>query len=61
MSDNKCRCKDCPNRHVTLDYNCHDHCEQYLSYKKANEARNEREQFKSFMAGLMKHDRKSRR
>ena len=61
MFGNKCCCKDCPNRHVTIEYNCHDHCEKYLMFKKANEARNEREKFKSYMNSLMKHNRKSRK
>lgn len=30
-------CKDCPDRKVTEDYNCHSHCEGYLLYKEKHE------------------------
>lgn len=26
-------CKDCKERKVTDDYNCHTHCEKYLAYR----------------------------
>ena len=37
------QCMNCPNRKVTLTYNCHDHCPVYGEYKKANEERKRRE------------------
>lgn len=27
-------CKDCPDRRVTRDYNCHSHCERYAEEKR---------------------------
>ena len=29
----KAPCRDCPNRKVTADYNCHSHCKEYLLYR----------------------------
>lgn len=29
----KAPCKDCKDRKVTSDYNCHTHCEKYLAYQ----------------------------
>lgn len=29
----KAPCKDCKDRKVTDDYNCHTHCEKYLAYQ----------------------------
>lgn len=37
----QCQCHNCPNRKVTADYNCHDHCPVYLGYRKALDERNE--------------------
>lgn len=28
-----CACKDCPDRRVTEDYNCHTHCEKYAAFR----------------------------
>lgn len=30
-------CKDCPNRKITDDYNCHTDCKQYLEFMEENE------------------------
>ena len=30
-------CKECKNRRVTENYNCHDHCERYLAESMAHE------------------------
>lgn len=30
-------CKDCKDRKVTADYNCHSHCERYLAETIAHE------------------------
>lgn len=29
IGDESC-CKDCPERNVTADYNCHMHCQRYI-------------------------------
>lgn len=33
-------CKDCPERKVTEDYNCHSHCEKYLEFRKLQDEEN---------------------
>ena len=34
----KAPCKDCKDRKVTEDYNCHTHCEKYLAYRAYRES-----------------------
>ena len=34
----KAPCKDCKDRKVTGDYNCHTHCEKYLVYQAYRES-----------------------
>ena len=34
----KAPCKDCKDRNVTADYNCHTHCEKYIAFKAYREA-----------------------
>lgn len=34
----KASCKDCKDRNVTDDYNCHTHCEKYLAYQAYRES-----------------------
>ncbi len=32
----KSPCRDCPDRKVDLNTNCHSYCEKYLAYQEAN-------------------------
>lgn len=34
-------CKDCPDRKVTEDYNCHSVCEKYFEFREYCDKRNE--------------------
>ena len=34
----KAPCKDCKDRKVTADYNCHSHCDKYLAYQAYRES-----------------------
>lgn len=32
----KSPCRDCKDRRVDLDYNCHSYCDRYLAYQEEN-------------------------
>lgn len=61
-------CKDCPDRHVTEDYNCHMVCAKYLEYQesrravqKANEIKNRLDSHKKeFSARYLRYQHKKK-
>lgn len=61
MAITKCPCYCCPNRKVSIDYNCHSHCEKYKEYRVLQEKATTKERQNAWSVRIGRNDYNGRR